>query len=357
MKIPLYAKITVSLVGLFALVAMLYIAQGLIIPLVFALIIAMTLHPVVKIFSRLGINRIVAISITLLVTFLVIAAIGTLLVSQASQFSKSWPSLVDRSVALFNQTTLWASGYFSIDPLTIQEWLVKTKDDFISNGGTTLGQTLLSLSSGMMVLLLVPVYVFLILFYHPLLLEFTHRLFEKSNQNQVKEIITQTKSLIQRYLTGLVIEAALVATLYFITLKLFGIEYALLLAIIGALLNVIPYVGGVVGAALPIMVALATQSTGWYALYVLIAYSTIQMIDNNIIVPKIVASKVKINALCSVIVVIAGSALWGISGMFLSIPLLAIIKLIADHIEPLKPFGFLLGVPIVAAKTESSEKS
>ena len=122
-----------------------------------------------------------------------------------------------------------------------------------------------------------------------------------------------------------------------------GIEYAILLGIIGALLNVIPYIGGLVAVALPMMVALATKPTAWYTVYVLISYYIIQLIDNHYIIPKIVASKVKINALFAIIVVLAGNALWGIPGMFLSIPVLAIVKLIFDHIEPLKPWGFLLG--------------
>jgi len=150
-------------------------------------------------------------------------------------------------------------------------------------------------------------------------------------------------SVIQLYLVGLVIDAVLVAILYIAALLILGIDYAILLGIIGALLNIIPYIGGIVAVALPMMVAIATKSSGWYAIYVLIIYYIIQLIDNNYIVPKIVASKVKINALFSIIVVIAGNALWGIPGMFLSIPLLAIIKLIFDNIESLKPWGFLLG--------------
>ena len=120
------------------------------------------------------------------------------------------------------------------------------------------------------------------------------------------------------------------------------------------LLNVIPYIGGIIAVALPMMVALVTKPSPWYAFYVLVAYYIIQLIDNNYIVPYIVASKVKINALFSVIVVLAGNALWGVPGMFLSMPLLAIVKLICDHIEPLKPWGFLLGdtmPPILKIKT------
>jgi predicted PurR-regulated permease PerM len=91
------------------------------------------------------------------------------------------------------------------------------------------------------------------------------------------------------------------------------------------------------------MVALVTKPSPWYAFYVLAAYYVIQLIDNHYIVPYIVASKIKINALFAVIIVLVGNALWGIPGMFLSMPILAIIKLICDHIEPLKPWGFLLG--------------
>jgi predicted PurR-regulated permease PerM len=192
-------------------------------------------------------------------------------------------------------------------------------------------------------LFLLPVYIFLILFYHPILIEFIRRVFGTDNQIQVNKIITQTKNVIQRYLIGLSIEAVIMATLETTTLLILGIEYALLLGIIGALLNIIPYIGGLVAVALPMIVALATKSSAWYAFYVLAAFYVIQLIDNNFIVPKIVASKVKINALFSIIVVFIGNALWGIPGMFLSIPLLAIVKLVCDNIEPLKPWGFLLG--------------
>jgi len=192
-------------------------------------------------------------------------------------------------------------------------------------------------------LFLVPVYIFMLLFYHPLLMDFIRKLFGTFHQTKVNEIITQTKTVIQRYLIGLVIEVVIIAALETVTLLVLGIEYALLLGIIGALLNLIPYIGGLVAVALPMMVALVTKTSGWYAIYVLVIYYIIQLIDYNYILPKIVASKVRINALFSIIAVIVGHALWGIPGMFLSIPLLAIIKLVFDHIEPLKPWGFLLG--------------
>jgi predicted PurR-regulated permease PerM len=342
-KLPFYAKAIFLFIGLFALLTVLYIARGLIVPLIFALIIAILLHPVVNFFVRLRINRVVAIVITLILTFIVIAAFGGFLFAQAKRFSESWPMLVDKFTGMFNQAIAWASRYFDIDPQEIDEWIIRTKGEIISTSSAAIGKTLVNVGNGLVILFLVPVYVFMILFYQPLLLEFIRRVFGKSNQSHVSEIVTQIKTVIQRYLVGLVIEAVLVAILNSTALLILGIDYAILLGIIGAMLNVIPYIGGLVAVALPMMIALATKSTAWYAIYVMLSYYFIQLIDNNYIVPKIVASKVKINALFSIIVVLAGNALWGIPGMFLSLPLLAIVKLIFDHIEPLKPWGFLLG--------------
>ena len=341
-KLPLYAKASIFFIGLFVFFTILYIAKGIILPVIFAIIIAIVLHPVVNFFVRKKINRLLAIVITLFLTFLVIAAFGLLFFSQASRFSESWPILVDKFTEMFNQTITWASGYFDINAQKIHEWFANTKSELITSSTATIGKTLVSVGSLVVVLFLIPVYVLMLLFYHPILIEFIHRLFGADNKIQVNLIVTKTKNVIQRYLIGLVIEAAIVATLNTIALLVLGIEYPLLLGIIGALLNVIPYIGGIIGVAIFMVVALITKSPV-YMIYIIVIYSTIQFIDNHYIVPKIVASKVRINALFAIIVVIAGNALWGIPGMFLSIPLLAIVKLICDNIDPLKPWGFLLG--------------
>jgi predicted PurR-regulated permease PerM len=244
---------------------------------------------------------------------------------------------------MLNQMISEIAGYLELKPQIVHDWIIKTKDELLNFSNEAIGQTLLSVGNGVMILFLMPVYIFLILFYHPLLIEFIHRLFISHDNAKVSEIVTQVKTVIQRYLVGLVIEAFLVASMNIAALLILGIEYAILLGILGAVLNVIPYIGGLVAVALPMMVALATKSTAWYAIYVLGAYYFIQLIDNNYIVPYIVASKVKINALFSIIVVFVGNAIWGIAGMFLSIPLLAILKLFFDHIDSLKPWGYVLG--------------
>jgi predicted PurR-regulated permease PerM len=342
-KLPFYVKASVFFIGLVAFFAILYITRSIIVPLVFAIIISIVLHPFVNFLVRNRINRVVAISITIFATFLVIAAFGAFMISQISRFSETLPDLIDNFTKVLNDAISWVSGNFEIKPQKIHAWISKTQGELINTSGAAIGQTLVLLGNGLVILFLLPVYIFLILFYHPILIEFVHRLFTDGNQLKVSEIVSQIKTVIQRYLVGLVIEAGIMATLNTTVLLILGIQYAFLLGLISAIVNVIPYIGGLIGVALPMMVALATKSSGWYAVYVLIAFYIIQLIDNNFIVPKIVASKVKINALFSIIVVFAGNALWGIPGMFLSIPLLAVLKLIFDHIEPLKPWGFLLG--------------
>ena len=343
LTLPFYIRISFFFIGLISLTAVLYVAQDIIIPLIFSVLIAVLLQPVVDFFVRLKINRVVAIIITLTLTFLIILAFGILLFSQLSHFRESWPLLVHKFKELIDHVVLWASAYFDIKARYIHEWISKSVSGLLDASSSEIGQTLLSFGSSIMILLLVPVYTFLILYYQPLLLEFIQKLFKKESHKQVDSIVTQIKSVVQRYLTGLLIEVVIVSVLSIAALFALGIDYAILLGIVGGLLNIIPYIGGIVGVALPMMVALVTKPTAWYAFYIMIIYFIIQLIDNNYIVPKIVASKVKINALFSIVVIFAGNALWGISGMFLSIPLLAIAKLIFDHIESLKPWGFLLG--------------
>ena len=341
-QIPLFAKIVLIIIGLFVFFTIMFIAQRIIVPIVFAIIIAIVLHPAVNWLTRLKINRIIAIGLVFLVASLILVAFGTLMVSQIQRFSESWPILSEKINTIFTQNIADAAIRYDIDPQKIYDWISTAKTEFIGRGSAMIGQSLVVIGNGLVILFLIPVYVFMILFYQPLLHDFIFKLFRDDNHSQVTKMVSQTKVVIQRYLVGLIFEFIIVAALNSAALLMLGIQYAILLGIIGALLNIIPYLGGVISVALFMLIALVTKSPA-YMFYVLAAYSIIQFVDNNYIIPKIVASKVRINALFSIIVVIAGNALWGIPGMFLAIPLLAIVKLIFDNNDSLKPWGFLLG--------------
>ncbi|MEO5570817.1 MAG: AI-2E family transporter [Bacteroidia bacterium] len=341
-KIPFYAKIALIFIGAFAFVYLLVIAQDILIPLVYATLIAILLNPLVNFLHNKKINRVVAIFIALILTIVVTASIVYFISSQASMFKEALPKFEVKFNELLQKIISWASGKFNISDEKISASIAKGKTELMGNSGTYIGQTLNTISGILVVVILLPVYIFFILFYKSLLLEFIRRLFHQEQHKTVVEVLVESKGLIQSYLAGLLIEASIVATLNSVGLLILGIDYAILIGIIGALLNIIPYLGGLVAVALPMIVALVNKSPT-EMLFVFGLYMLVQFIDNNFLVPRIVASKVKLNALVSIIIVIIGGALWGLSGMFLSIPVAAILKVIFDRVEPLKPWGYLLG--------------
>ena len=347
MVLPFYAKYALVAIGLYISVYVLYIGQAIILPIIYATIIAMLLNPLVNFLVRKRMNRILAITLACFVAVLITFCLLYFISMQVSLFTETYPKFKDKFNETTEQAILWVAKEFNLKVSKINSWINKTENEAISNiGGNmggAIGQTLSSINSFLIVVFLLPVYVFMILYYKPLLVDFLQKVFHKENETTVEDILASSKTVIQSYLIGLLLEAAIVATLNSIGLLIIGIDYAIVLAITGAILNVIPYLGGIISFALPMAMAFVTKDSSTYALAVFIWYLTIQFIDNHFIIPSIVASKVKLNALISVIAVFIGAAIWGVPGMFLSIPLTAIIKIICDNITELKPYGFLLG--------------
>jgi predicted PurR-regulated permease PerM len=149
--------------------------------------------------------------------------------------------------------------------------------------------------------------------------------------------------IVKSYLFGLLIQIAYVTVLLGGALLLFGIKHALLIGVLFAVLNLIPYIGALIGNIVGVLLTLTSSQEVGPILTVLITIAVVQFLDNNILMPRIVGSKVRINALASIVAVIAGGTLAGISGMFLSLPLLAILKIIFDRSNHLKQWGILFG--------------
>lgn len=352
LKLPLYAKASLILVGLYALISMLSVSRGIILPLIFAIIIAILISPLVNFMVSKRIHRNVAISVVFFTAIIILGGLLALVASQASNFINAMPQLADRLEELLNHTVSWCSGYFNISPVKINSWLDATSIEFIKKINTGIGDMLASMGGTITAAFLTPVYILMILFYQPHLIQFVHKLFRAGHHDKVSQVMSQTKSIIQSYLIGLSIETGIVAILNSAGLLVLGIDYAILLGIGGALLNMIPYIGGIIGVIIYVLIVLVTKPP-MFVLYILLLYAFIQFIDNYYIVPKIIGSKVKLNALISIIAVIAGAALWGIPGMFLAIPLIAIVKLILDNSYHLNYWGELLGdskVPITKIK-------
>ena len=345
LKIPLYAKVSIILLGIFILFYILYIGQEIIIPLIFSFFIAILLNPVVDYLCKRKVNRFVAIFVSILFAIIILSAIIYFITSQIVMFGEMLPQLEEKINTLQHQTIKWASQFLNLSTEKINIWIAQVRTEALNIGKSLIGPTILSIGGMMVIFFLLPVYIFLILWYKSLFLEFISRLFPVEKHKTVAEVLVESKLLIQNYLIGLLTETGIVAILNTLGLIILGIEYAILLGVISAILNIIPYLGGIISMVIMIVLVLATKSS-IYALWVLLLFGFIQFIDNNIIVPKIVASRIKINEFISIVAVLIGSAFWGIPGMFLSLPIIAILKVIFDRIDPLKPFGYLLGKTI-----------
>jgi predicted PurR-regulated permease PerM len=316
---PVYIKVSAILIGLIAAVYILFVLSDILVPVAFSVLIAILL--------------------TLLIAVAVLVGLFYFLSTQISVFLESLPLLKQKFQTLLQQLQHWTKSHFGLD-------IQKQISDLIAGvntGGNMLTSTVAPVLSLVSVLLLIPTYVYLLLYYKPLILDFLFQIFTEKNSLRVAEILSETKGAVQSYMQGLMIETAIVSTLNSLALLLIGVPSAAVIGVIGGILNLIPYIGGLVAIALPLLMVTITHDGFSGQLWVIASYLVIQFIDNNLLVPMVVSKKVQINALMSIIIVLLGGALWGVSGMFLSIPLIGVLKIIFDRIEELKPWGQLLG--------------
>jgi predicted PurR-regulated permease PerM len=341
--IPFYIKTAFIFLCAYAFVYMVYAGEAILAPLAYATILAILLNPLVNFMINQRVPKVLAIALSVLLALLICIGFMVFISTQCSMFIETYPKLVEKFNTTSHQLIVWVSESTGVQPNKVNAWIKEAQNEVLSNTGAAISRALGTLSNMLIVTCLIPVYTFMILFNKPLLLEFIRKIFNTIYHVTVVEVLSSTKVIIQSYLMGLLIEAVLIAILNSAGLLLLGVDYAIIMGITGALLNVIPYIGGIIATALPMLIAYITKDSALSPVLVLLVYLVIQFIDNHYIIPSVVASKVKLNALISLIVVLLGGAIWGIPGMFLSIPFTAIVKVIFDHIEKLKPWGFLLG--------------
>ncbi len=339
-KLPLNARISFAIIILFGISYFLYVAQDILIPIVMATILAVLLNPIVIFLESKKIKKFFAIFFTVLISFILVTGFLFFLISQASSLSDALPILKKKFNESSAEIITLIAEKTNLKESKIQAWILDQQKNQIKD--FKIGEKISSVGNVMVTIFLMPVYLVMILYYKPLLLEFFRKLFRNKDFIAVEEILLNTKKIIQSYVVGLFIEFVIIAFLNSLGLFIIGIRYAFLLGVIGALLNLIPYLGALIAATIYMTIAFITMPP-IFVVYVLIMYVVIQLIDNNLIIPRIVASRVQINALASIISVTIGGAIWGIPGMFLSIPLIAIVKVICDNIYSLNAWGFLLG--------------
>lgn len=345
-KYPFYFRATIILFGLILFSVVLFYLRAVLVPLGFALLLAILLNPIVLRFEKWGLPGALAISASILLALIVLAGVTYLLYTQLANFSDQLPLFKQKFAALFTQLQTKASRDYGVSLARQNQYIAQAQKGIQPVLAAAMGTVLGTLST----IVLLPVYTFLFLYYKNLILNFLYEIFAEENAREVAVVLGQTKGAVQSYMIGLLLEALIIATLNTTALLILGVDYAILLAVIGALLNILPFIGGIIAVLPPILIATVTKDGIHTQVGIILAYMVIQFIDNHFISPYIVSSKVKINALISIVAVLLGGALWGISGMFLSIPFIGVLKIIFDRIPELQPWGRLLGMEVSTKK-------
>ncbi|MGS2740821.1 AI-2E family transporter [Sinomicrobium sp. M5D2P17] len=337
--------IVTNLLLLVIIVFILHTLQSVIIPILFSIIISVLLYPLCQWLENLRMSRLGASLTSLLLTILVVLGLGYLLVSQTINISDNAVDIASKIEGVAYKLLDWASNQFHMSSNELVSQIKDKLSDSMSNMGSYLTQALGSLGNSLSSAILVPIMIFFFLYYRDFFREFFFKVFSSTPKEIIEEGLGSIYEVLKSYLVGLVTVMGIVAVLNTIGLYILGIEYAWFFGILAALLTIFPYIGIFIGSLIPALFALATKDSFWYAAGVIIWFQMVQMLEGNLITPNIVGGKVSLNPLVSLLSFFLGGMLFGLAGMILALPLLAMLKVIFDIIPQTQPYGFLLSEP------------
>jgi predicted PurR-regulated permease PerM len=335
-------KLAYALICLVIVLSVLYIGSSFLVPLTFGILFAFMLKPSCdRVESVVG-NRVLAILITLLIIGLIIGGVFTFFFVRISAVVSQADNIVLNLQAAITQVLNQLGAWFGMSAgetnrFFDENFLNTVKEPFailtsgLSASGYVIGNFFLAI-----------LYTFFFLLYRSAFKDFLIGQFGDSSQAEGEHTIKEIQHVATDYLSGMLIVMLVLGVLNSFGLWVIGIQYPLVWGFLGALLAVIPYVGTTLGGLLPLLYAIATTATFWQPAAVVVLYGTVQFVEGNLITPKIVGNSVKINALAAVVSLVFGAAFWGLAGLVLAIPLLAMVRIIMDHITPLKPIALLL---------------
>ncbi|MGJ1410120.1 AI-2E family transporter [Sphingobacterium thalpophilum] len=343
LPLPFYVKLACVLISILLLGYLAKIGDTILIPMILGLLFALLLIPLSNFMERkLRFPRTLAGILSVILFFGLLGYGLFLLASQLTMLKEDFPAFKQQIMDGVGNLQTWVSQQFGIQHKDQMDFINKTASKSVDSGTLFLGTALVSLSSMFILFVFTFLYTFFLLIYRGHIVKFLLFVNRVEDRPIVVDVVQQVQYVVKKYLIGLLIQMSLVALLVFVVLSLIGVKYSLLLALITGVFNVLPYVG-IFSSMLIIAILTFATSSLTHVVLVVLALIIVHMIDSNFIVPKIVGSKVKVNSLFAMLSIIIGEMIWGISGMFLAIPILAIAKIVMDRIRELKPWGFLLG--------------
>ena len=327
------------------LIVVMFFGKPFLVPIIFASLLAMLMAPVCRRFELWGFNRALSSLACILILLTVFAGVALIISTQISTFAENISQIETKAQELLQQAQSWIQEQIGMSPQEQEEVVKKEAEKNSQQGKPGLPARILggiiATITGMVLTLVIT---FLMIYNKEQFESFFLRVYDDQDTDKVKIVVNQISQVSQKYLTGRAMSVLIIALLYSTGLLIVGVKNAVLLAGIAALLTVIPYLGTVLGGLFPVLMGLLTQDIQT-ALWAGVVMISVQTIDNYFIEPNVVGGEVNLNALWSILSIIAGGLIWGVAGMILFLPLFGIIKIVCDHVQPLKPIGYLMGEP------------
>ncbi len=335
---------TVKILLLVFLISLiLFKGKPFLVPLVFAALFSMLLLPVSLKLEGWGLGRGLSIVLSVLLIVAFFAGVISLLAWQVSDMAQKAPEIEKNISQKTQQLKEYVSNSFGISQQKQQEMIQKQQQTSSSKTTAMISGALASAGSILTDFLLMLVYIFLFMYFRMHLKKFVLKLVPKTEQAHTTKVLENSRKVAQKYITGLMLMIVGLWIMYSIGFAIAGVKNFFFFAVLCGLLEIVPFVGNLLGNALTIIVTLAQGGGMNVVIGILITYALVQFIQSYILEPLVVGSEVSINPVFTIIAIIAGEFIWGIPGMILAIPVLGIFKIVFDNVESLKPYGFLIG--------------
>ena len=327
-----------------ALVAILYLAKGLLIPIAFAFLFAFILFPVMDWLMQKNINKTFAIIMSMFGVLILSASVLFLFSTQIVKIAGEYTSFLTKLESIWRAVLRFLNERVEIIPdLQSKDLLNQISGFFSDSSFVIISDTIGFTSSFLSYLVLSLIYTFFILFYHDHLVKAVSMMTTKDDQKKFIEMLKEVQQVGQKYFVGMLSLIVLLGLLLSLGLLIIGIDYPFFFGFFAAILAIIPYLGTILGGLIPTIYALINYDSYWYPLAVIGIFWFVQFVEGNFLSPKIVGGSMQINALASIIALIAGGALWGLPGMILFLPMTAMLRVVSGHYENLQPVAALLG--------------
>lgn len=347
MDAPYNPSLSVRIAARFTIVAlviaMLMFAREIIIPFTLSVFLTFLLLPISNWLTAKKIPHAISILISIFIAGIVLAGLIYFFYAQIISFSEDLPELKEQFIIKMNRIQEYIFHEFNISKRSQEQWLMEKAKRTTGNSEQIIVSLFSYTGTFLANLALIPVYAFFLTYFKEKYKMFIIMISPSAEQKNVLGIMRQVSKVSQKYLKGILIDVAILSVLNSTGFLILGIEHAILFGVLASLLNIIPYIGVLIGSLLPVAMALLTKDSMGYAIGAAGVCIVVQFIDNNIINPYVVGSSVSINPLSATLALVAGALIWGIAGMILSIPVMGVIKVICDNVPTLKPYGFLIG--------------